>query len=299
MLAQVQRRNPFPEWQAGPGRGRLPGFSTPWKIRRLPDHVAEKGGDRVAENETMAKSMKPQVEIFPDDRALAGALAQTVAALGAEAVAARGRFRLAIPGGSVVALLGRGLAGIPVDAARWEIFWADERCVPPADPQSNCRLAQTELLSRLNVPASQIHPAAGELEPETAAAGYEAVLSAVFGTAAPPRFDLVLLGLGADGHVASLFPGNPALQETQRWVAPVRNAPKPPPERITLTLPVLNQARHVLVAAAGAGKAEVLGPVLAPERARLELPAQLLAPRNGDLRWLLDSAAAAKLKDSP
>lgn len=247
----------------------------------------------------MAQSMKPQVEIYADEEALAGALARRVAAIAAEAVAARGRCRLALPGGSVVALLGRGLAGLPADASHWEIFWTDERCVPPADPQSNYRLAQTELLSRLNVPAGQIHPAPGELEPEKGAAGYAAALSAVFGTAAPPRFDLVLLGLGADGHVASLFPGNPALQETQRWVAPVRNAPKPPPERITLTLPVLNQARHVLVAAGGAGKAEVLGRVFAPERARLELPAQLLAPRNGELHWLLDRAAAAKLKDSP
>ena len=253
-------------------------------------HGVENGGDRVAENETMAKRMKPKVEIFPDDRALAVALAQTVTALGAEA--------LALPGGSVVALLARELAGRPVDAARWEIFWTDERCVPAADPQRNFGLAQTGLLSRLNVPAGQIHPAAGDAGPEAAARAYAAELEKVFGVGAPPRFDLVLLGLGEDGHVASLFPGNPALQEKQRWTVPVRNAPKPPPERITLTLPVLRRARHVLVAATGAGKAGAVARIFSPDPVPA-LPAQLLNPCEGELQWLFDRAAAARLKDPP
>lgn len=242
--------------------------------------------------------MNPRVEIFPDDRALAAALAQTVAALGAEAVATRGRFRLALPGGSVVSLLAKGLAGLPADASHWEIFWTDERCVPAADPQSNFHLAQTGLLSRLNVSASHIHPADGAAGPEAAARAYTAELENIFGVGAPPRFDLILLGLGEDGHVASLFPGNPALQETQRWAAPVRNAPKPPPERITLILPVLNRARHVIVAAAGAGKAGVVARIFFPDQAPV-LPAQLLNPCEGELQWLFDRAAAAKLKDPP
>ena len=240
--------------------------------------------------------MKPKVEIFPDDRALAAALAQAMAVLGAEAVTTRGRFRLAIPGGSVVSLLGRGLAGMPVDAARWEIFWTDERCVPSTDPQGNFRLAQTELLPRLNVSASQIHPAAGDAGPEAAARAYTAELEKVFGVGAPPRFDLILLGLGEDGHVASLFPGNPALQEKQRWVAPVRHAPKPPPERITLTLPILNRARHMIVAAMGTGKAGAVARIFSPDPVPV-LPAQLLNPGEGELHWLFDRAAAAKLKD--
>ena len=242
--------------------------------------------------------MKPKVEIFPDDRALAAALAQTVTDLGTEAVGERGRFQVAIPGGSVVSLLGRGLAGVAVDAARWEIFWTDERCVPAADLQSNFRLAQAELLARLGVPAQQIHPANGAAGPEAAARAYAAELEKIFGIGAPPRFDLVLLGMGEDGHVASLFPGNPALQETQRWVAPVRNAPKPPPERITLTLPVIHRARHVLVAATGAGKADAVARIFSPDQ-RPVLPVQLLNPGEGELRWLFDRAAAAKLKDPP
>ena len=258
----------------------------------------ENGGDRVDENETMGQSMKPKVEIFPDEQALAMALAQTVVALAAKAVAVRGRCRLAIPGGSVVSLLGRGLAGLPVDASRWEIFWTDERCVPRTDPNSNFHLAKTVLFSGLRLLPGQIHSPPGELGPDAAAQAYETELNAIFGAATLPRFDLVLLGVGEDGHVASLFPGNPAVRETYRRVAPVGNAPKPPPARITLTLPVLNQARHVIVAAAGAGKAEALSRVFAPQRAQLELPAQMLAPRNGDIRWLLDSTAASKLPSS-
>ena len=131
-----------------------------------------------------------------------------------------------------------------------------------------------------------------------AARAYEAEIAGFLGADAAPGFDLVLLGIGEDGHVASLFPGNPALLETKRLVAPVRNAPKPPSERITLTLPVLNRARHLLVVATGVGKAEALAGVFSPGGAPA-LPAQQLHPRDGDLHWLLDRAAAVKLKDSP
>lgn len=220
------------------------------------------------------------IETFPDRDHLSAALAAHVAAFAAEAIATRGRFVLAIPGGSVIPLLERGL--LHVDAANWHVFWTDERCVPLSDPQSNFRLAETELLPKLS--GAHAHPARGS------AADYEKEIDGFL------PLDLVLLGIGEDGHVASLFPGNPALLETKRSVAAVFNAPKPPPERITLTLPVLNAARHVLVVAAGAGKAGIVARVFS---APAGLPAQMLRPVDGDLRWMLDRAAAANLKEFP
>lgn len=221
--------------------------------------------------------MKPVLEILENGQALSATLAARVAACAAEALAARGRFALAIPGGSVVSLLARGLA--KVDAANWHVFWTDERCVPLSDPQSNFCLAETELLPKLA--GARVHPMLGS------AADYENELRPFL------PLDLVLLGVGEDGHVASLFPGNPAARETARLVADVHGAPKPPPERVTLTFPVLNAARETIVVAAGAGKAAVVGRVFA---ACGDLPAQRLS---GSPRWLLDRAAAAHLKESP
>ena len=222
--------------------------------------------------------MHPDIEIGADENSLAGILAARVVSAAAAAVAARGRFALAIPGGSVVQLLARGLAA-PVAAAHWHVFWTDERRVPLFDPQSNFRLAETELLPKLA--GAQVHPLRGS------AAEYETELRPFL------PLDLVLLGVGEDGHVASLFPGNPATRETQHLVADVHGAPKQPPDRVTLTFPVLNAARQILVVAAGAGKAAIVGRLLS---APGDLPAHRLS---GSPRWLLDRAAAAHLKESP
>ena len=225
--------------------------------------------------------MKPVLEILENGQALSAALAARVAACAAEALAARGSFHLALPGGSVVALLARGLAA-PVDAAKWHVFWTDERGVPLSDPLSNFHLAETELLPKLA--GAHLHPVRGS------AADCENELRPFL------PLDLVLLGVGEDGHVASLFPGNPATLETQRLVAEVHGAPKPPPVRVTLTFPVLNAARHVLVVAAGAGKADIVARAFSTPS---NLPVQRLRPAGGDLRWLLDRAAAATLKEFP
>ena len=222
--------------------------------------------------------MKAVPEIFADENALASALAARVAARAAEAVAARGRFALAIPGGSVLSLLARGLPP-RTDASQWHLFWTDERCVPLADPRSNFHLAETELLPKLA--GARVHPVRGS------AADYETEIGPFL------PLDLVLLGLGEDGHVASLFPGNPATRETARLVADVHGAPKPPPDRVTLTFPVLDAARETLVVAAGAGKAAIAGRIFS---APGDLPAQRLS---GSPRWLLDRAAAAHLKEFP
>ena len=239
--------------------------------------------------------MDPDIEIGADEASLAGILAARVGSAAAAAVAARGRFSIAIPGGSVVALLAQGLALPPCAAgkpnlassdarslggcSRWHVFWTDERRVPLSDPQSNFRLAETELLPKLA--GAHVHPVRGS------ATEYEKELAPFL------PLDLVLLGVGEDGHVASLFPGNPALLETKRAVAEVHNAPKPPPDRATLTFPVLNSARQILVVASGAGKAAIVGRIFS---APGDLPAQRLS---GSPRWLLDRAAAAHLKESP
>lgn len=227
------------------------------------------------------------------------ALAAQVERLAAEAVTARGRFRMAIPGGSVVAFLAQGLKDAGVDASCWDVCWVDERCVPATDPESNFGCASREWLSQLDLPQSGIHAADGTLGPKAAAAAYEADLATLFSEDNDefPRFDLVLLGMGEDGHVASLFPGNPALAETQRRVAPVWAAPKPPPERITLTLPVINHARHLRVVVSGEGKAAVLARVLAAGISGPALPAQRLRSSGGGLRWMVDRAAAACLPE--
>lgn len=221
--------------------------------------------------------VQPPIEILADENRLASALAARVVSAAAEALAARGRFALAIPGGSVISLLARGMAN--VDAAHWHVFWTDERRVPLSDPQSNFRLAETELLPKLA--GAQIHPIRGS------AADYVNELRPFL------PLDLGLLGVGEDGHVASLFPGNPATRETDRLVANVRGAPKPPPDRVTLTFPVLNAARETLVVAAGAGKAAIVGRIFSSPG---DLPAQRLS---GSPRWLLDRAAAAHLKEFP
>lgn len=260
----------------------------------------EKNGDRWYHYGAMDSMMKAEVDISATPADLAMALAQRVAAVATAAVRARGRFMVAIPGGSVLTLLAQGLREMAIAAAHWHVCWTDERAVPADDDHSNFREAGERFLPLLQLPASQLHPMQGGLGPDAAALHYQEELQQLFNPApgAPPRFDLILLGVGEDGHVASLFPENPALFETQRWAVGVRHAPKPPPERISLTLPVLNQARHVIVAAAGTGKADIIAQVFAT-RASPPLPVQSLHPRNGDVRWMLDRAAAAKLPPRP
>jgi 6-phosphogluconolactonase len=136
-----------------------------------------------------------------------------------------------------------------------------------------------------------------EQNAERASKAYEVFLRTFFAPAAGqfPRFDLILLGMGEDGHTASLFPGHPLLDERQRWVASITDSPKPPPERITLTLPVINNARHIIFMATGAEKAQVLGKVLGTNSHRKGLPVQCVSPTYGTLQWYLDKAAAEKI----
>jgi len=245
----------------------------------------------------MRTAVDPDLVVLPDLDALAREAAHHLEALAREAVESRGRFTVALSGGSTPAVLYRLLAEEPyrshIPWAQVHLFWADERCVPPDDPASNYRLAHDTLIAHIPIPADNVHRIHGELSPSTAARAYDRDLRRFF-RGPQPLFDLVLLGLGRDGHTASLFPGSQALQETDRLaVATTAFYDDRPAERVTLTLPALNAARHVLFIVSGPDKADILQAVLADVEGLL--PARRIRPAAGQLTWLLDTPAAANL----
>src|SRR5438876_964524 len=240
---------------------------------------------------------EPTVTIVPDPDALADAAARLTVDVAAHAIATRGRFMWALAGGETPRTTYERLALPPfrerVDWRHTWVFFGDERAVPPDDAGSNYRMAHEALLSRVPIPAAQVLRIRGEAEDlEVAAAEYARALGEAFGTrrGALPRFDLVLLGLGVDGHTASLFPDSPVVREVFRAVAAVHVSAASIPQRLTLTLPVFNAAARVLFLVTGAEKAKVVKAVLGE---RATLPAAMVRPADGELVWLLDRAAAA------
>lgn len=181
-----------------------------------------------------------------------------------------------------------------VEWSRVHLFFGDERCVPPEHPDSNYRMAFESFISHLPIPSTNVHRMIGEGDANENAQAYEKQLRDFFTGLPWPRFDLVLLGMGDDGHSASLFPDSPALQESSRWVVPTRNE-QSGQDRITLTVPVFNHARHVTFLVTGKKKAQRLKEVLRPELQSKELPVQAIAPIEGMLEWLVDSEAASLL----
>jgi 6-phosphogluconolactonase len=248
-------------------------------------------------------NMLPSVHVSSTQADLTQAAAAHVAQLAEEAVRARGRFTVAFSGGSLPRLLCPGLTTKPlrsrIDWPAWRVFWADERCVPGSDARSSHGALRYLLLDCVAIVPQQIYALDDSLvqDPDAAAVAYQSALLRILRPRAgeAPRFDLILLGLGEDGHTASLFPSHPLLRETERWVASVVDSPKPPPERITLTLPVLNNARDIVFIAAGVGKADALASVLAKDQATDVLPARLVQPRDGGVTWFVDGPAASKL----
>ena len=227
---------------------------------------------------------------FDDRETLYGHAAERFARMGAEAIGERGRFLVALSGGKTPRpLYERLAASVELDWAAVDVFWADERCVPPTDPRSNYRTAREALLCRVPIPADRIHRIDGELDPLAAADAAEVELRRVVG--ADGRLDLILLGLGADGHTASLFPRHQALTEIERWIAPV-HASAEPPWRTTMTLPLINAARHVLFLVTGAEKAETVRDLADGK----PLPASMVRPVNGSLTVLVDAEAASLLE---
>ncbi|MBD5553306.1 MAG: 6-phosphogluconolactonase [Desulfovibrio sp.] len=241
------------------------------------------------------RSIHLSLHIHKDPAAMAERAAHQFAAACEEAISERGQFNVAISGGHTPLPLFQLLTkrnwaqSLPWD--KMSIYWVDERCVGPDNPESNYGAARRELLSR--VPATRYYRMRGDQEPERAAADYEQILRNDFnlGPRDLPRFDMMILGMGADGHTASLFPGSPALSETKRLVTEVY-VPARQEDRITLTLPVINNSRCCMFLVSGPEKRAALGDVL-NLLSEPVLPAQRVRPQAGDLIWIVDQAAAS------
>jgi 6-phosphogluconolactonase len=244
------------------------------------------------------------VRRFPDLEAASLAAADELIELARAAIAARGRCHVALSGGSTPRRLFQLLAARP-GALAWsqvELWWTDERCVAPDHPDSNYRLAQQTMIEALRpagLDPARVHRIHGELDPGASARAYEDELRAALGE--PPALDYVLLGMGPDGHTASLFPDSPALDVDRRWAVanPVASplVPGGAATRITLTAPALNRGRSIRFLVAGADKAAALAAVLEGPRAPRRYPAQLI--HAADVAWLVDDAAAAHLGGAP
>jgi 6-phosphogluconolactonase len=233
--------------------------------------------------------------VYDNLESVSQAAAGLFSQLARQAVGDHGRFSVALSGGHTPChtyeLLTNEAFYSRIPWAQVHVFWGDERCVPSDDPRSNTRMARQALLNRVPIPSTQIHPISCAQRPAEAATHYEAVLRDFFGYQSP-RFDLILLGLGEDGHTASLFPNTPVLEEEERWVAEVYVAEQKM-HRVTLTAPLINRAAAVAFLVAGAGKSQVLQKVLEGPSDPKRLPAQLIRPKNGQLMWLADEESAS------
>ncbi len=244
----------------------------------------------------------PDIRIHSDSQAAAEAAAAFVLEVGQEAIRTKGRFSIALSGGATPEALYRALTS-PAFADRFDwsrttFFFSDERCAPPNDPRSNYALANKTLFTPLKIMSSQVYRMAGEShDPQEAAHEYEQQLhlATKIPLSVQPSLDLILLGLGEDGHTASLFPGAPVLRDRQHLIAATQS-PKDPPNRLTMTLAAINRASVILFLVAGSGKAGVVRAILDPKtEVERQLPASLVEPEEGRIVWFLDRAAAAEL----
>jgi 6-phosphogluconolactonase len=246
-------------------------------------------------NKPSEEMPEPIVDVADDAEELANRAADNVVRFVQEAIVTRGCATIALAGGSTPRPLYELLARPPhctrLDFGSIHIFLGDERCVPPTDAASNFRLVRETLLERVEAPPENLHRIRGELPPAAAADNYQQELRATrLFDPDWPRFDLVLLGIGEDGHTASLFPDGPELAVDDRWVTPSQ-APSPPRDRVTMTLGTINHARHVMFLVGGGAKADAVARVLDGDAS---LPAARVRPVAGDLRFMLDVQAASR-----
>ena len=243
------------------------------------------------------------VRVLPEKARIAQAAVEIILKHADIAVQRRNRFNLMLSGGStplaVYSLLASRSVSAQISWDRWHLFWGDERCVPPDHPDSNFGTVREILLESVPIPLQNIHRILGELPPTESATRYQSELKEHFShgeyIGGFPSFDLILLGMGTDGHTASLFPDSPVLGEKLNWVSPVKHTSPPLPivDRVTVTLPLINAAEQVLFLIAGRVKSERLNQVLSLQGVQNEaLPASMVVPVKGKLTWLVDRAAA-------
>jgi 6-phosphogluconolactonase len=246
-----------------------------------------------------AERVTPNLQIFADAAEAARAAALRFIEIARESTTARGRFSVALAGGStpkrIYELLAAEDLSRELDWSQVHIFFGDERCVPPDNAESNYRMANEALLSRVALPEQNVHRMRGEGDAVANARLYEDELRGYFDGDSWPKFDLVMLGMGDDGHTASLFPETSALDVRTAWVT-ANWVEKFDTFRITLTAPAINHARHVMFVVTGASKAARLEEVLYGAREPHRLPSQLIQPHEGLLAWFLDEAAAKQLR---
>ena len=237
------------------------------------------------------------IQIYSNQEALSFGAARLFVRQAGLACKDRGRFSVALSGGRTPQRTYELLAQPPFrDQVAWSqthVFWGDERCVPPEDPRSNARMARLLLLEQVPIPPHQIPPISCGRSPQEAAQDYEDLLRSFFGKG-PPRLDLIFLGLGEDGHTASLFPQTPVLKEGERWAAEIYLSQQDL-YRVTLTPPLINQAAVVAFLVGGATKAPILKEVLEGPPHPHRYPARLIHPSSGRLQWLVDKEAASQL----
>ncbi|MGH7863450.1 MAG: 6-phosphogluconolactonase [Candidatus Binataceae bacterium] len=244
---------------------------------------------------------EPQIQLLDDARSLYVCAAEEIAHIAGEAICTHGEFRLCLAGGSTPAATYELLAtrfNHSIDWSEVQLFWGDERCVPPEDPASNFAMVRRTLLALLTLRSDQVHRISGELAPAEGAALYERELKGAFALGAGefPRFDLILLGLGENRHTASLFPASPAIHDTQHLAVAVE-VDAEQRSRITITPAVINSAQRVMFLVAGESKAAAVRDVISGPRDPDRCPAQIVAPTNGEVVWLLDRAAAKLLPE--
>jgi 6-phosphogluconolactonase len=241
---------------------------------------------------------EPQIRVFPDPEALSISAADLFNALAKRTIVTQGRFAAALSGGSTprrfYSLIGSSLYRDKIDWNTVHLFWADERCVPRVHSESNFKLVADTVLSQVALPEENIHRIKGENKPDRAAEDYEQDIRSFFGSQAVPVFDLIILGVGEDGHTASLFPGTAALRERTHLAMPVYLDP-PGLNRVTLTLPMLNHATQVLFLVSGQTKAKMVHAIVENGNPH-NYPAGLVHPAHGSVAWFMDKEAAGLLR---
>ena len=241
--------------------------------------------------------MKKEIEIFPSPEELAERFAEELVGMINDSNAKEKPFTIALSGGSTPKQLFSVLGDHFSDSISWEyvhFFWGDERCVPTDDPESNFRMTKKSLLDKIKIPLENIHRIMGEKDPDEEAARYSnEIVSFTREVKKLPAFDLIILGLGEDGHTASIFPGNSKLLNSDK-VCEVAVNPVSFQKRITITGKVINNAKHIVFLVTGANKANVVSAIIGKKRA-FDYPAAHIEPQSGVLNWYLDNAAAAMI----